>query len=696
MVEENETPPLAAPLPPPPALVTPQAVPPASEEPDAAEAKAEEARDDKPETGGKPEVAEKPVAATEPEAEEARPDVAAKPDVAEKTEAPEPKLPPPVIARLRTRAGPVTGGTRVVIEGSGFVEGSEVKLDRVEVKASFLGPTELAFATLPRNLPGPVDVDVINPDGQRTMLLRAFEYCLPPVLTAIEPDHAPETGGTRASLLGAELRAESEVRIGAARPRVDYRGPTRIDLELPAHPAGTYDVELVNPDGQEARLERAFHYDPRPRVDQVVPDHGPLGEATRFAIEGESFRAGCVVYLGGVRLPAELESGTRIVATALARDSHGPVALRVANVDGLDVERPDAFRYDPPAGPRIASLSPARVPRGREQWALLTGEGFAEGCSVRVAGAPVPVKWASAQRVEVSLPALDRVGWIDVEVSNPDQQSHRLEAAYELLGPPRLSTVQPRQGSNAGGEVLTLTGLGFERGCEVSVGSFPARTTWESETTVRAVAPARALAEAVDVVLTNPDGQSASIECAFTYVARRAPVITGMVPATGPTTGGTGVIVRGEHLDAVTEVRVGGERASFKSRAGELAFVTPPRGRDGAADVEFRTGDGASTVQKNAFQYSPVPPPAIRSVTPNRVAVSGGTEVTIAGENFAAGAVVLVDGEPVAATKVRDASTIVFKAPAGPSGVMSDVAVRSPTGQQAVVKRAFVYDPRYA
>jgi hypothetical protein len=608
----------------------------------------------------------------------------------------EPRLPPPAIEKLRTVAGPVGGGTHVVVEGSGFADGCEVKLDRVPVKTSFLGPTELAFTTLQRNLPGSVDVDVANPDGQRTLLIRAYEYCLPPVLTAVDPDHGPETGGTRVTLLGADLRPEAEVRIGASRPRVDYRGPTRIDLEIVAHPAGTVDVELVNPDGQHARLEGAFRYDGRPRIDQVVPDHGPLGASTRIAIDGEGFRTGCVVYLGGARVPAELESSTRIMATALPRETHGALALRVSNADGLDAELSAAFRYDPPAAPRVASVAPGRIPRGRECAAIVSGEGFVDGCSVRVAGAPVPARFVSPAQIEVSLPPVDRVGWVDIEVTNPDMQSHRLEAAYELQGPPQLATVQPREGSAVGGDLLSLHGLGFDRRCEVSIGGFPAKTTWEAETTVRAVAPSRALAGAVDVVVTNPDGQSAALASAFTYVARRAAVITGVEPRTGPTTGGTGVMVRGEHLDAVSDVRVGGERAGFKSRGGELAFVTPPRPSEGAVDVELRTRDGASTVLKNAFHYSPVPPPAIRSLTPNRGGPSGGTEVTIVGEHFALGASVLVDGERVAVAKVRDASTIVFTTPPGEAGAMADVAVRSPTGQQAVAKRAFLYDPRYA
>jgi hypothetical protein len=458
-----------------------------------------------------------PPATVEPPARVDKP-VEAQPQVEE-------ALPPPVILRLRAIVGPLAGGTRVVIEGTGFVEGCVVKVDRVPVTTTFTSSSEISFTTPARNVPGRADVDVVNPDGPWTTLLQCFEYCVAPTLTGITPDHGPETGGVRASLGGSALREGSEVRIGAARPQVEYRGPTRIDLVIGAHPAGTYDVELTGPDGQEARLAAAFHFQGPPRIERVVPDHGPFDTTTPIVIEGAAFRTGCTVYLDRERLPAELESSTRLVATAPPRREAGAVAVRVINVDGLDVEQADAFRYDGPPGPHVAEIDPAHATLGVERLVAILGERFDARCSVRVAGTPVPTRFVSAGRLEATVPPIDRIGFVDVEVRGVDQ-SHRLEGAFE----------------------------------------------------VRAPAP---------------------------------------------------------------------------------------------------------------------PPPAIRSVTPNRVGVKGGTEVTIEGDNFAAGFSVLVAGAPVGWASVRSKSTIVFKTPAGEAGAMADVAVRSPTGEQAVAKRAVLFDPRY-
>ena len=643
---------------------------------------------------------------------EAKPEVEAKPEPAEATvtaetasdeepkkEEPEPpampKEPPPVITKLRPAAGPLAGGTPVVIEGTAFVEGCVTKVDRVVMKSTFVSPTELTFTSLPRNVLGRVDVEVTNPDEQRALMVLGYEYCPPPVLAGIVPDHGPQTGGIQAVLTGDHLRPGVEVRIGASRPHVEYRGPTRLDLVISAHPFGVYDVEVVNPEGQAGHLKDGFRFDAAPRLHRVTPDHGPFGTTTPIVIEGEHFRFGCAVYLGGELVPSELKSSSRIEAVAPPHDGAGAALLRVINIDGLDGEMAEGFRYDPLPAPRVAGIEPSHLPRGREDKAVVSGEWFAEGCTVRIDGAVMRARYVSDTRIEVTVPAIESVGRVALEVENPDGRSHLLEGALELSGPPELTGVQPREASAAGGEVLTLNGLWFQKGCQATVGGVGAKTTWESETTLHVVAP-RGAPGVADVVVTNVDGQRATLTGGLAYVAPQAPVIVNLEPTTGPACGGTRVVVRGEHLDTVARALVGGTPATGLQTVGaDLVFVTPPTPRDGAANVELITRAGASALRMNAFQYTPVSPPVISSLSPNRVAVGGGTEVTISGENFLPGVIVLVDREPVASAKVRDKGTIVFKTPAGEAGAMADVAVRSPTGQQAVSKRAFLFDPRY-
>ncbi|HEY1692754.1 MAG TPA: IPT/TIG domain-containing protein [Polyangiaceae bacterium] len=629
----------------------------------------------------------------EPEAAPEAEALAAEPE----TPAEERRLPAPAMTAIRPTLGPMSGGTRVVVDGAGFAEGCEVKVGGVPVTAERGGDTSLAFTTLARNVAGQVDVDVVNPDGQRTLLLRCFEYCAPPTLMAIAPDHAAETGGGRATVTGTGFRAGTEVRVGASRPPVTIVSATQLEVELLAHPAGAFDVEVIAPDGQEARLIAAFHFDAPPKLARIVPDRVALHTATRAVVEGSDFRAGCVVYFGGARVAAELESSDRLAVSLPARDTPGPVALRIQNPDGSGAELADGFHVEAAPGPRVTAIVPAFGPRGREVFVAIEGEHFDEGCSVRVGGVVLPARVLSPARIEVHVPASDVAGFVDVDVRALDGRSSVLSGAFEVRGGPMPMTVAPREGSSAGGTSVEVQGAGFASGCAVSFGGSPGTTEWVSETMVRTIVPARSGgAGAVDVAVTNPDGQTAALPAAFVYVAGIAPVVKSVAPTVGPTTGGTPVVVRGEHLDAAALVLFGGQQVKkYQARGEELSFVAPARTREGVADLELRTADGTVVVRKSVFEYKAVPAPVIKSVTPNRIATGGGTEVTIAGDHFFPGATVLVAGEPAPTVKVRDATTIVFKAPPGDSGSMADVAVRSATGQEAVAKRAVLYDPRY-
>ena len=438
-------------------------------------------------------------------------------------------------------------------------------------------------------------------------------------------------------------------------------------------------------------------FDAPPAISGITPSVGALSGGTAIQITGMGFRSGAKLFLNGIALPTVFVSGTTLSATTPASAISGPVIGRVVNPDGISAELANAFRYDEAAPPRVERLEPARGVPGQPSEVAILGAGFAEGCAVFVAGQAQGVRFVSPERLDVTLPAREQPSRIDVEVRNPDGQSYLSRNAFELRGPPRLDSSDPREGSRAGDQVVTLVGSGFDLGCSVSIGGFTAKCEWQSEIRLRAVVPANLEAETVDVIVTNPDGQSALLPRAFTYAARVTPEVARLAPTSGPTTGNVAVLVAGTHLDLVSQVLVDGVPApSFKAKsAEELAFLTPARRSEGVVDVEFCTRDSGRILRKNAFQYKAVPPPVIRSISPNRGAVSGGTEVTISGDHFPAGSSVLVDGVPAAAAKVRNASTIEFAAPPGASGRMVDIVVRSPTGQEVLMKRAFLYDPRY-
>jgi hypothetical protein len=108
---------------------------------------------------------------------------------------------------------------------------------------------------------------------------------------------------------------------------------------------------------------------------------------------------------------------------------------------------------------------------------------------------------------------------VNVVVTNPDGQSGTLASGFTYVAPPTVSTVAPGSGTTLGGTAVTLTGTNFVTGATVKFGGIAASSVAVvSSTSLTARTPAHA-AGAVNVVVTNPDGQSGTLASGFTYAA---------------------------------------------------------------------------------------------------------------------------------------------------------------------------------
>jgi hypothetical protein len=84
---------------------------------------------------------------------------------------------------------------------------------------------------------------------------------------------------------------------------------------------------------------------------------------------------------------------------------------------------------------------------------------------------------------------------------------------------PTLKSASPNTGSSAGGTTVTIGGTGFESGATVTFGGTAAtNVTVVSSTQITAVTPAYAPG-VVNITVTNPDGQTATLPASFTFAA---------------------------------------------------------------------------------------------------------------------------------------------------------------------------------
>jgi hypothetical protein len=82
--------------------------------------------------------------------------------------------------------------------------------------------------------------------------------------------------------------------------------------------------------------------------------------------------------------------------------------------------------------------------------------------------------------------------------------------------PITLTSLSPTTGPAGGGTAVKITGSGFLPGATVTFGGTPAPVSNITNTTIDVTTPAHA-AGAVEVVVTNTNGQTAKLANAFTY-----------------------------------------------------------------------------------------------------------------------------------------------------------------------------------
>jgi hypothetical protein len=158
-----------------------------------------------------------------------------------------------------------------------------------------------------------------------------------------------------------------------------------------------------------------------------------------------------------------------------------------------------------------------------------------------------------------------------------------------------------------------------------------------------------------------------------------APTVTGVDPKSGTPAGGTSVVITGSDLANASAVDFGGIPATVTADSATSITATSPPGT-GTVDITVTTPDGTSATS-TADQYSyalTVPPPTLSAVSPSGGPVTGGTSVTVTGDNLGdATAVDFGPGNP--GTITADSSTsVTATSPAGTGTV--DVTATTPSG----------------
>ena len=549
---------------------------------------------------------------------------------------------PPTVSAISANTGSTAGGTSVTISGTNFATGATVNMGGAPATNVNVASTTTITAVTPAHAAGTVSVIVTNPDGQSATLANAFTY------TAPSPPPPPGQGDV------VLYASESNVRVG--------------NWNVVADSTAAGGARMSNPDAGAPKLADAL---PNPTSYFEMTFQAQAGTPYRLWIRGKAQAD----YWGNDSIFAQFSDSL---------DSSGGAAVfRIGTNSGTAINLEDCSGC------------------GLQGWGWQDN-----GWGVGVLGPLIYFANNGAHTIRIQ-PREDGLS-IDQIVLSPGPYLNSAPGALKNdttilpksggLGTPAptVSSMSPNSGTTNGGTSVTITGTGFISGATVSLGGTSAtNVSVTNSTTITAVTPAHA-AGTVNVVVTNPDGQSGTLLNGFTFSPpppAPAPTVTSVTPTSGPVAGGTSVTIAGTNFVSGATVTFGGSSATTVTvtNSTTMTAVTPAHAA-GAVNVVVTNPDGQSGTKANGFTYTTpqAPAPTVTGVSPNTGPGAGGTSVTISGTNFVSGATVSFGGVAASNVNVASGTSISAVTPAHAAGAVN-VTVTNPDGQSGSLTNAFTY-----
>ncbi len=254
----------------------------------------------------------------------------------------------PVLAHsIAPNRGPTVGGVDVIIEGAGFVDGTQVLFGnstRVSAIIIHSGKLVVTQPPLPRDV---YAVTVTNYNGSST-LPAAYTTWAPVHIDSVMPFMGPLTGGTAVVVSGTGFVNPTALRLGSANLSADARSD-EAELAAVTEPAaieGSVDVAVENENGAFTASDAFVFIDESntaARVVSIAPATGLVDGGRVVRIAGVGFAVDMTVSFAGIAANCDVLSSNAITCmTPAAREGYADVRVRGTDID---LTIPDGFKY---------------------------------------------------------------------------------------------------------------------------------------------------------------------------------------------------------------------------------------------------------------------------------------------------------------------------------------------------------------
>lgn len=579
-----------------------------------------------------------------------------------------------------------TGGT-VDVRGHGFVPGAKILFGPIEMS----GPTVAVTAGgtrlrshVPNGQSGKVDIVIKNPDGSTATLVKGFEH-LPTIheLTSLVPSTISTLGGhvtiggngfpqnptvlmEPGPQFGYDITSATTTGISFTMPPVNR--PSAI---LTSTPKPRFRILFPRGDMFSNRsIDMNLELSALPVINDVRPTSGPTTGGGYITITGNHFANKPRVLFGNVHAKSVTFVDPFTLLVLLPPNVGGPAEVRVLNPDNGTVVLSNGFTYR-----GVSTISPVSGPVSGGTTVTINGFGFSSsGLGVKFGGAAATsVTFVSDTKITAVTPP-HVAGFVDLEVTS-GTDTFTVPGAFRYLDPPpSVTSVSPTAGPKGGGSVVIVTGTGFASGAEVFFGGAKASSVAFVSATQLNATTAASPAGTFDVIVTNPDQQTATLENGFTYQG-----INSVTPQKGSP--GATVTVEGGGFVSGATVTFGSTAATNVTVVSATQITaTAPNVAPGVVDVTVTNPGGVVMTLDDGFRFLP-PPPTVTGFSPT----SGfpGDTITINGTDFSFVTGVTFNNVDAAAFTVLSATQLTAVVPKTATTGAIEVTTESGSGTSA-------------
>ena len=567
------------------------------------------------------------------------------------------------LLRVQPVNGPLEGGTRVTVTGHGFANTSALACrfgDAEAPVAAFVSSTSVVCVAPPRAAASTVFLSVALNGVDFSMddvALPVFHYSSAPLVANVSRHLVPERQPASVIVRGAAFLAPVDGGQPACRTvdthsrsidvAAQWLSPSAIlcpirNLIRPDAPYALY----VSNNGQDfVDSDVAFAVDPQFLVLDVSPAYGSIEGGTRVTVtlnthlagtqkSSWSCRFGSIAVPAAVSVTDPMELWCVSPASLLSRDVPFAVAWN-GGLDGAQDDRQLSFTYLP--APHVRRVSPALGPREGGTTVMVT---VADAHTLlRLDAARLSCRFAwqskdtfvpaaivstdnSSMVVQCISPPFDASGRISVQVVDSEEPALLGHGgSFRCHRAPHILSIAPRQGSERGGTVVSVSGAGFlstrHLACRFGHDTVPA--TWQSRTLLTCVVPRARVPGYVSVGVTLNGQDVTEGTAVFHYDFALSAADVTIAPLVGPRNGGTTLFLKlssPRTVSAPLQCRFAGAYTipARLVNSTTMACPTPAVMALGAVPVELSL-NGQDYLVVGSFEY--VATPVLRSIDPD-------------------------------------------------------------------------------